>query len=342
YTFTEWNVGNFIRFDANPNYTLGQPKIGTLLIRFFGDDETYVNSLIAGEISIATFFDWSYAPRIEEAGITVQAIPSGYNEGWVFNTGENGHPALDDVNVRKAVALSFDKLAITEDLFYGATYPGSSFWEATPFANPDLEGYGYDPEMAAQLLDEAGWVDSNSDGTRDQDGVELVLRFVTNTRPIRAETIGPIVQQQLGEVGILVELVSYPSDQYFGGYAENGPIATGQYDIAEWSSAPGSFPDPDVRAFRCDEIPTPDNPSGSNWSFYCDQALTDLFIEQQQETDRDTRIALFHEIDQMIYDAAIWISIWFDADSWAVAANLSADVNGVSPFWDVQNWDISG
>jgi peptide/nickel transport system substrate-binding protein len=341
YVFSEWNVGNFMSFTANPNYVGGEPGIDQLIIRFFGDDETYVSSLIAGEISIATFFDHSYAPRIEEAGIEVQVLPAGYNEGWYYNVGEGGHPALKDVNVRQALALAFDREAITNDLLLGATYPGSGFWEGTPFDNPDLEAVPYDPELAAQLLDEAGWVDSNGDGTRDQDGTEFVIRFVTNTRPIRAESVGPIVQQQFAEIGVGVELVTYPSDQFFNGYADGGPIGTGQYDIAQWSSSPGAFPDPSVRGFRCDEIPSEENPSGSNWNYYCDEALSDLYIQQEQETDYDARVALFHEIDQMMHDAYIWVNVWFDADTWAVAPTLSADVNGVTPFWDVVNWTVT-
>jgi peptide/nickel transport system substrate-binding protein len=340
YLFEEWNVGNFMRFSSNPNYVLGQPQIQTLLVRFFGDDETYVASLVADEIQVATFFDYSYVPRVEEAGIEVQVLPAGYNEGWFFNVGPDAHPALQDVNVRQALAMAFDREAITTDLLLGATYPGSSFWEGTPYENPDLEPVPFDPEMSAQLLDEAGWVDSNGDGTRDQDGVELVLRFVTNTRPIRAESIAPIVQQQLGEIGVGVELLTYPSDQFFGGYNEGGPIATGQYDIAQWSSSPGAFPEPNVRAFRCDEIPSPEVPTGANWSYYCDEELSDLFVQQEQETNLEERIALYHQIDEMIYNAYIWVSVWFDADTWAVAPRLSADVNGVSPFWDVQNWTI--
>jgi peptide/nickel transport system substrate-binding protein len=329
-----------MRFSSNPNYVLGQPQIQTLLVRFFGDDETYVASLVADEIQVATFFDYSYVPRVEEAGIEVQVLPAGYNEGWFFNVGPDAHPALQDVNVRQALAMAFDREAITTDLLLGATYPGSSFWEGTPYENPDLEPVPFDPEMSAQLLDEAGWVDSNGDGTRDQDGVELVLRFVTNTRPIRAESIAPIVQQQLGEIGVGVELLTYPSDQFFGGYNEGGPIATGQYDIAQWSSSPGAFPEPNVRAFRCDEIPSPEVPTGANWSYYCDEELSDLFVQQEQETNLEERIALYHQIDEMIYNAYIWVSVWFDADTWAVAPRLSADVNGVSPFWDVQNWTI--
>jgi peptide/nickel transport system substrate-binding protein len=250
YLFTEWNTGNFISAAANPNYVMGAPKIETMIVRFIADEEPYVQSLISGEIAIATFFSFSSAPQIEQAGIEVQLLPSGYNEGWYFNQGPDGHPALQDVNVRKAVVLAFDRDAINSDLNYNATYTGTSIWEGTPYANPDLEPYPFDPEMAAQLLDEAGWVDSNGDGTRDKDGVELVLRFVTNQRQIRLD-IAAIVQQQLGEVGIGVELINYPSDQFFGGFAEGGPVSTGQYDIAQWSSAPGGFPDPNTRAMLC-------------------------------------------------------------------------------------------
>jgi peptide/nickel transport system substrate-binding protein len=341
YVFSEWNVGNFMSFTANPNYVGGVPSIQQLIIRFFGDDETYVSSLIAGEISIATFFDYSYVPRIEEAGIEVQVLAAGYNEGWYMNTGEGANPAMQDVNVRQALALGFDREAITTDLLLGGTYPGSSFWEGTPYENPDIEPVAYDPEMAAQLLDEAGWIDSNGDGTRDKDGTELTIRFVTSDRPIRAESVAPIVQQQLGEIGVGVELEVYPSTQFFNSYADGGPIATGQYDIAQWSSAPDAFPDPGTRGFRCEEIPSEENPSGSNWNYYCDEALTDLFMQQEQETDFDARVALFHEIDQVMHDAYIWVGVWFDADTWSVAPTLSADVNGVTPFWDVVNWTVT-
>jgi peptide/nickel transport system substrate-binding protein len=45
----------------------------------------------------------------------------------------------------------------------------------------------YDPALATQLLDEAGWVDTNENGTRDKDGVELILRWFTTDRQIRMD-----------------------------------------------------------------------------------------------------------------------------------------------------------
>ena len=81
--------------------------------------------------------------------------------------GPGGHPALADVKVRQAIAYAIDKEAITTDLLSGLTDPASTLWENTPYQDPSLTPYAYDPDKANALLDEAGWVDSNSDGTRE-------------------------------------------------------------------------------------------------------------------------------------------------------------------------------
>ena len=80
-----------------------------------------------------------------------------------------------DVNVRKAIALATDRFTIVKDLLVEDINPVNvNFWDTTPpFNNASLQPYPYDPEQAKALLDAAGWVDSNGDGTRDKDGVEL-------------------------------------------------------------------------------------------------------------------------------------------------------------------------
>jgi peptide/nickel transport system substrate-binding protein len=340
YILEDWDVGNFMRFTVNPNFVGGTANIDTVIVRFITEDAPYVESLIAGDSQIGTFVPFDQVPALEAAGLTVLVLPSGYNEGWFLNAGPGGHPALADVNVRKAIGMAFDRFSVVEDLLLGATYPSSGYWEGTPYDNPDVAAVPFDPAMAGQLLDEAGWVDSNGDGIRDKDGVDLSLRFVTNTRQVRRD-IQAIAQQQLGEVGIQVLLENYPSDVFFNGYADGGPAATGQYDIAEWSSSVDAFPDPDTTRFLCSEIPSDASPSGGNWNYYCDPELDALFTAQAAETDYQARIDLFHQIDARINDAYVWLGVWFDADVWVVGSNvLNANLNGVTPFFDIVNWDV--
>lgn len=342
YVFDVWEAGQFMRWTANENYVLGRPIIDTMITTFVVDEVAYTANMIAGDADVGTFVPYSDVPALEEAGLFVEVIPSGYNEGWYLNTSaERAHPAMTDANVRLAVAMSFDRDSFNTDLNYGATFTPSGFWENTPYDNPDLEPYPFDPEGAAALLDAAGWVDSNGDGTRDKDGVELVLRFITNQRGIRID-LQAIAQQQLAAVGIGTELINYPSDVYFSGYAEGGPISTGDYDIAELSTSPATFPDPETSRWLCREIPSDENPSGSNDNYYCDPELEALFDAQAAETDLDARIALLHQIDAKMHDAVVWVGIWHDADVWIQNPRLlNARINAVTPFWDVQNWDIA-
>jgi peptide/nickel transport system substrate-binding protein len=248
------------------------------------------------------------------------------------------HPAMQDVNVRKAIALGFNREQITQDLLFGLTKPNATFWGGSAWENPDLQPYPYDPEQANQLLDEAGWVDSNGDGTRDKDGEELVLRYATTTRPVRKDTQA-VVQQQLAEIGIGVELFNFEGEVFFAGFAEGGPVASGEADIAQWSNV-GSFPDPNTDNWLCDQIPTDENPSGNNW-FICDEELDQLFQQQSVEIDPEKRKELMYQIQQIMYDNVYYIGLWGDEDQWAVNPRLiGVKFSGVNPFFNANEWDI--
>ena len=152
-----------------------------------------------------------------------------------------------DVNVRKAIALATDRFTIVKDLLVAEINPvNATFWDMTPpYQSDTLEPYPYDPEQAKALLDAAGWVDSNGDGIRDKDGVELIVRYATNQRELR-KSIQAVVEQQWNEVGIGAELANYSSDIFWNRFNDGGPMALGDYDVAEYSSVQNAYPDPDT------------------------------------------------------------------------------------------------
>ncbi len=340
YVFQEWNVGNFVSFVANPAFVSGAPIIERLVVTFIPDEQTYKTALLNGDAQMGTFLPFSDVPELRDAGLDVQVIASGYNEGMYFNVGEGSHPAMKDVNVRKALALGFDRFGVVNDLLLGGTFAAASFNENTPYASPNLDPVPYDAEAAAALLDEAGWVDGDGDGIREKDGENLTLRFVTNTRGIRVD-IQALAQQQWGQIGIEVLLENYPSDQFFASFSDGGPIAIGAYDIAQWSASPASFPDPDTTRFDCDQIPSTENPTGGNWTYYCNEELSALLTQQRFTTDFAARVALWHQIDEIIYNDSIWVGVWYDADVWISGNGLiTGPLNGVTPFFDVANWDV--
>jgi peptide/nickel transport system substrate-binding protein len=340
YVFAEWESGSFARFVRNDNYW-GEPAlIDEIFIRFVPDDASQVAALQAGDGDLGTFISYADIPALEESGVNIVAVPSGYNEGWYIYFGEETHPALLDLKVRQALALAFDRFSLVEDLLLGRTQPAATFWDNSPFVDPTIEPWPYDPERAKQLLDEAGWVDSNGDGTRDKDGVELVLTYGTTTREIRTDTQA-VVQQELAEVGIGVELLTFESNIFFASYADGGPMATGQLDIGQWSTV-ASFPDPDSADFLCSEIPSDENPSGTNSSALCDEDLDALFQLQASQVDPATREQTFHQITRHIFDNVYWLGIWQDPDIWALSGRLTnVNLSGATPFSKIAEWDIT-
>jgi peptide/nickel transport system substrate-binding protein len=339
----EWESGSHILFKRNENWFDGTAKLDEVYVRVGVDDDTQVNDLVSGGADIGTFFDNDGADVIEAAGVETFTVASGYNEGWFFNLREDGtgHPALQNVDVRKALVMAFDRFTIVEALM-PRTHVIASYWDGTPYANPDLEPLPFDPDAAATLLEAEGWVDSNGDGCRDKDGEELVLDFATNQRGVRLD-IAPVVQQQLGDVGVCVELFNYPSDQYFANYGNDGITATGQYDIAQYSSNP-SWPDPDTTRWRCYQIASEDNPAGINDQHVCDERLEELFDAQIVEVDPEARAEIFHQIDQIMFDELFWVGIFSDADNWAVNPRVKgARISGApsSAMWNAYEWEIA-
>jgi peptide/nickel transport system substrate-binding protein len=341
FVFKEWETDSHIIFEANPNW-IHPPKLEQIFIRM-ADDAAQEVSILAGDTDIGSFLDWSQADAINNSGVaTFVTQPSGYDEGWFMNLDPaTAHPAMLDANVRKAVVLATDREKITQDILGGLTVPVATFWDSTPpFADPNLTPYPYDPDEAKRLLDEAGWVDSNADGTRDKDGTELVLRYIANQRQLRKD-VQAVVQQMWAQVGIKAELVNY-GDDYFNGYADGGPQATGQYDIAEYSST-GSFPDPEASVnWLCSEVVSADNPDGGNWQGYCNPDLDALFDQQATETNPETRKQLYYQIGKIMFDEVVWVGMWKDPDLWSVSNRLQGvRFSGATPFWNAHEWTIS-
>jgi peptide/nickel transport system substrate-binding protein len=333
--------------EANDNYWRGRPILDEIHFIIVPDDETQMAAIQTGDTDVGVFLSYADIPTIEALeDVDVVTVLSGYNESWFFNlntdetAAENGHPALQDVRVRQAIAYAVDFDAICEELLFGGTYPPATLWEETPFNYPDANLYTYDKEKAEELLDEAGWVDSNGDGTRDKDGVELVLVYSTTAgREVREQT-QVVAQQYLADVGIGIEIQNGSYDVYWNSYGEGGPIATGQFDIAQWSQNP-DFPDPNIEYWLCSEIPSDESPDGNNWYGICDEELDASFQAQAVEMDLDKRIELFYDIGRVMSEKVYWLGVWHDNDVWTINKRTrNIKVSGAHPFWNCFEWDV--
>jgi len=340
FTFTSWESGSTLRFDRNKKYWETPAKLDAVIFQFVPDDAAQTAACLAGDADVCFWPPYEDIPAFREAGLNVMTEPSGYTEGWFFNLRDMATPFIKDLNVRKAIAMALNREANT-DLRLKVVKVTETFWDALPaYVDPGITPWPYDPEAAKALLEASGYVDTDGDGIReDINGNKLTISEGNNDKTER-QSYQALAQQQLLAVGIDLKIYSYDSDILFDSFSAGGPAATGIHDIYQWSDVP-AFPDPDSSYWLCDQMPSDANPYGFNY-FVCDETLDALFKQEVVTSDPAARMTIFHQITRYMHDNVYYLGIWEDGDVWIVNPRITgAKFSGVTPFFNISEWDIS-
>ncbi len=342
FVFDEWESGSFARFVANDNFWLGRPKLDELFFQFVPDDASMIAALVAGDGDVGTFFAYSDLPQLEEAGIKIMNSFSGYNEGWYLNLHpEKGNPALKDVRVRQALAYGFDRQTLVQDLLLDRTKVAATDWDNTPWVDPTITPYPFDPDKAKALLKEAGWEDTNGDGTVDKDGVELVLKYGTTTREVRQDTQA-VAQQDLAAVGIGIDLQSFSTRICF---SPATPMTARRLTSRWTSSSTPTRPTSLIPILRYGVAlrylrmktrlaSTPVVCAMRSWrrsSKSRNLRLTSMSANKHSTRSRVTST-----------DQAYWIGMWQDPDLFGFSDRMiNVKMSGAIAFFNVAEWDVT-
>ncbi len=315
FVISDFAKGQSVTMVANPNYwgwEGEEPPYDQIIFQLFENPDAMVAALQQSQLDAIHGFPAGSADALEaDPDIEVIAGQQGGFDEIAINGGAvegQPHPALLDVNVRRAISYAVDKEAVIEDLWFGLASPLETM---SPGADtkwiPDISGdaaFTYDPERARQILDDAGYLDSDGDGVREMpDGSNpIVLRHAVNTDGDLAGPIGDLFKGWMEDIGIGVELESYDQDALFG------VIVDGTYDTFFWGWVPFVDPDPMLSYFTEAEL---GNYNDANWF---DPRFDELYLEQKEELDPDRRLEIVHEMLTILHDAAVYIPMYLGPD----------------------------
>ena len=313
----EWQKGQFFRMEANEDYWAGDPQIDEFVYRIFNNEDALVQALKAGEIDFADTLGANLFDSLENSpGIATNeaSIPSFEEIG--FNVGadetikdSDGHPALKDVEVRRAMAMAIDKEVLVDRIVRGHATVGSTIIPPSiPFYHyepTEDEVLAFDPEAANQVLDDAGYEDTDNDGIREMPGGGEPLRFRYFVRSEENSTrnASEFISEWLRDIGIETEVQALTDSKL------TDVIYNGKYDMFHW----GWFPDPDpdfiLSIMSCGQRP----PAGI-WSdsFYCNEEYDRMYQEQKTLLDLDERAEVIKEMQRMVYEDAPYIVLYYD------------------------------
>jgi peptide/nickel transport system substrate-binding protein len=176
YKLERWEPGSRIEGSAFAGHALGRPRIDRLIMRIVADENTVLNTVLAGEAD----FTADFTLRFEHARVLQREWePSGKGKvmlkssGPVSNTIQlrpelAAHPGQLDARVRKALAHGIDRESLNHGLFEGVGYVTENpVPDGVPyFAEIEraMDRHSYDPRMVESLMSEAGY-------SKDREGI---------------------------------------------------------------------------------------------------------------------------------------------------------------------------
>lgn len=204
YLFREWKTGEKVVLEANPDYFEGRPYIKRVVYRIIPDPSTIFLELKARNIDMAGLTPIHYRRQTDYPAFRKAFNKYQYLSNSFAYLGFNLlDPRFRDKRVRQAMAYAINKQEIIEGVLLGlgqaavGPYKPGTWWYKA-----DVKTYPFDPERAKALLAEAGWTDTNSEGTLAKNGKPFSFTIRTNQGNAVRKDTAEIIQRRLRAVGI--------------------------------------------------------------------------------------------------------------------------------------------
>ncbi len=211
----EWKREQFITFARNDASTIfPAPLLDSITYQVVKQSTVQVQKLKAGELDVVGISptDYDDAKKATNATFLEYYRPS-YNFDYIgFNFRKT---YLQDIAIRKAIALATPQKDLIEKLQFGLAQPiSSAVPQSHPFYNPATPKYDYNIDAAKKVLTDAGYKIDNGK-LKDKTGKELPkMKFLFNTGNRVREGIATVGQQTYKELGIDLELVPLEFQAY--------------------------------------------------------------------------------------------------------------------------------
>ena len=333
YTVTEFSRGRIIRMERNPEWQGPEPAYDEVQYIKYGTQDAVERALRLGEIDMVVEVEEATFQRIDEdPSIETLSSPSPSYTQLAFNLcpeqlcpNAEFNPAVQDLDVRQAIAYAVDRDRINEIAAVGTAFPAHgilpSFYKS--FYEQPEQDYPFDPEMAGQILDDAGWVD-NGDDPRTRDGDELSFDLLVRSESQYNIQAAKLVAEMAAEVGIEfnVEVVSVDKLTELTVRKEDGKPAP-QFDTFIWGWGGDAY-DP---SFLLSLLTTNEIGSLSD-GFYSNPEYDRLYEEQAATFDVEERKALIQEMVALAQEDVAYLVLTEDPN---LQAYRSDRIGGIEP-----------
>ena len=291
FKFVEWVADSRVFLEKNADYwEEGLPKIDAIRFDIIPDGAVALTAVRTGDADISLEVPEESRELVDsEDGVSVVEGPGLRTDVMLFNSAK---PPFDDVHLRRAINFAVDREALVEGSLGGLGKPAYGMLTPSEWAYDDtLQCFPHDPAAAKSELEQAG----KADGFKFKGSVTSVPENLQSAEAIQA---------QLAEVGIEMEIVPVEITQ------AGEMLSNGDFEAARlWSAG---RVDPGI--VYSDFYVSQDIRLGGDWK----QTVFDLIAEGDRATDRDERIRIYQELQDVMCDAGTDVFIYHPSITAAV------------------------
>jgi peptide/nickel transport system substrate-binding protein len=287
----DWQRTGTLRLIPNPNYWREGTMLDGIDIRFYADYEEVAEAFRREEIQAISNLEGDMAEIGALPDIEIYTSPDSTFTQLIFNLSETGSPAVQDAEVRQALAKGLGRDLLVDLAVSGQGLPLEgpylpSSWAYSPGSTTEN---GYDPAAASVSLDTTGWILNSANQIRYKEDRALELRLVFPEDPV-SRAIAREIARQWGEIGVDAILLAKNAEDLRQSLSER------EFDAAILNIEPPG--DPDLYDFWSQEaIVRGQNFSGWNnrWASEALESARQLFNRDERKPFYDAFLRFYNE-----------------------------------------------
>ena len=307
----EFKPDEYIWFVVNDDYGgvthEGRPYLDELVFKKYGSLDVLYKAL--GNEEIDCIGDVGCSPLVVDELEAMEHIDTMVSPGLptqMLALNLHKDTPLQDLNVRKAIAYGIDRDRCIDMIYRGyADKIDSMVYAELPDHNPNLPQYGYDLNKANDILDNAGYVDTDGDGIRNDpiSGKNLAFDLVASAASPDLVKAGTLIEEQLRDIGINIDREVLDQATYTTVvYAPEEE----QFDMCFSGVSGGANSD-----WSWYKVVSP-NAGGSAWNtaYYDNPEFDERYFKMLPERDLEKRRDYLHDMQMIMAEDLPYVFLW--------------------------------
>jgi peptide/nickel transport system substrate-binding protein len=309
YELSAFERGQRIELKRRASDWRERPRIDSVVFRVIADDAVAWMAVKRGDVDEMRVKPdiWAVEKDRPEVRGKVNFL-SAYTLSYNCIAWNTSNPILASADVRRALAMAYDRPSIIQSLYRGEARPVTGpFTPDQPAYNSTVPPIAFDPAGASSLLERAGWRDTNGDGVRDQNGRKLIIELLAPSGHQTAAQQSQVFQAALKSIGVTLDIRELDGATMFD------RIMNGNYQAAfmSWTNDPETDLLP---LFHSTQLP----PAGMNIVRYRNAEVDKLIEEARSATGADARRTSYHRIHELLARDQPYLWTVQVANKWAV------------------------